>query len=256
MCTVSWLSWPDGFDLFFNRDESRVRGRGEAPQLHTTPSGVRYLAPRDPDAGGTWIVVNEYGTAACLLNRYPAEGAIQRSRPGASRGEIVRDVADARDAGDVEQRLRARDLGAFQPFTVLTIDADSRVKRMVWDARDLTRDPHPEMPLASSGHSPATVEATRRAVWRAMDVPLGVSLDVPDDRPARTDRLLAFHQSHQPRRGALSPCMHRIEARTVSLCHVGVSASCVTMAYADGAPCRTPLSAPLALARGARRVSA
>ncbi len=247
MCTVSWLSWPGGFDLYFNRDESRMRGRGEAPGSYGSESGVRYLAPRDPDAGGTWIVVNEFGTAACLLNRYPADGSIQHSRPGASRGHIVRDLADARDAVEAEQRLLERDLSVFQPFTVLAIDAESNTRLMVWDAHELIRDPRPEMPLASSGHSPATVEAERRTVWRAMDQ--------PGDHEARAGRLLAFHQSHAPRRGALSPCMHRVEARTVSLCHVGVSPARVTMAYADGAPCRTPLSPPLALARGTRRVS-
>ena len=56
---------------------------------------------------------------------------------------------------------------------------------------------------------------------------------------------LFFHRSHRPERGAHSPCMHRDDARTVSLTGVRVTASAISMTYADGPPCSTELSPPL-----------
>ena len=61
--------------------------------------------------------------------------------------------------------------------------------------------------------------------------------------------LPAFHRSHEPQRGALSPCMHREEATTVSLTVIEVSARVVSMAYAAGPPCRTELGPPRRLER-------
>ena len=68
MCTVSWTREPDGYHLLANRDEKRTRAIAQPPRVRRH-FGVRYLAPTDTDHGGTWIAVNEYGIAACLLNR-------------------------------------------------------------------------------------------------------------------------------------------------------------------------------------------
>ncbi len=252
MCTVSWFRWAGGFELYFSRDELRVRARGEGPSLNTAPSGVRYLAPRDPDASGTWITVNEYGTAVCLLNRYPLDGFLKLSAPGSSRGALVRLLADVQGVDLVEARLREIDLADYLSFTLLVLDPQENVRRMVWDGSVLTCDADPTSPLASSGHSPRIVEATRRETWAEFCDPDDGS---PDDS-GRSARLLAFHQSHLPNRGALSPCMHRKSAHTVSLCHVNVSSRRVDVAYADGAPCREPLGSPLTLARAGQHALA
>ncbi len=54
-------------------------------------------------------------------------------------------------------------------------------------------------------------------------------------------RHLRFHQSHLPERGPYSVCMHRPDAATVSFTLVMVESTSVTMVYADGPPCATPL---------------
>ncbi len=69
MCTVSWRAARDGYDLFFNRDELHTRAP-ELPPALSERDGVRFLAPRDGDHGGTWLAVNEHGLTVCLLNDY------------------------------------------------------------------------------------------------------------------------------------------------------------------------------------------
>lgn len=71
MCTITWLTRDNGYELFFNRDELRSRQRAAPPQLHQD-SKIRYLAPIDSDAGGTWISANQFGLSLCLLNNYGA----------------------------------------------------------------------------------------------------------------------------------------------------------------------------------------
>ena len=90
MCTASWLDRPEGFELFFNRDERRTRARSLPPRVVTAPDGTRYLAPIDAESGGTWIAVNEHGLAVCLLNRYPEVLAPATPR---SRGHLVTHLA-------------------------------------------------------------------------------------------------------------------------------------------------------------------
>lgn len=73
MCTVTWTRTSGGYHLFMNRDELWTRGVAEGPALREG-GAVRYLAPIDSDAGGTWIGVNAYGVTLCLLNHYPEAG--------------------------------------------------------------------------------------------------------------------------------------------------------------------------------------
>ena len=85
MCTASWLIEADGYELFCNRDESKMRQPAAPPALRERLS-VKFLAPADGDFGGSWISVNEFGLSLCLLNFYPA--VTQHASP-TSRGLLV-----------------------------------------------------------------------------------------------------------------------------------------------------------------------
>ena len=67
MCTVTWCSEGTGYALLFNRDEARTRSPAFPPE-HRLRRGVRLISPLDPDAGGTWLGVNEFGVSVGLLN--------------------------------------------------------------------------------------------------------------------------------------------------------------------------------------------
>src|SRR5262245_13352656 len=101
MCTASWLIAPEGFELFFNRDESRRRGRARPPE-RIELEGVRALAPVDADAGGTWIGVNQFGFALGLLNAWDARETVDEPR---SRGLLVRALLAARGTEEALARL-------------------------------------------------------------------------------------------------------------------------------------------------------
>lgn len=238
MCTVSWLLRPDGYELFCNRDELRRRARALGPRLHVR-AGVRYLAPVDGEAGGTWLAVNELGLSLCLLNRYHHRTAPRPPRY-TSRGALVTGLADSAGVADALTRLADRDLAAYRPFTLLVLGPEGLARVAVWDGGHLAAPRDAAPPLASSGHDPEGIGTIRRRLW---DAEVGV-WGAPT-----TARLLAFHRSHQPSRSALSPCMHRDDARTVSFSHVRVDSAEVSIAYADGPPCCTALEAPVTCAR-------
>ncbi len=238
MCTVSWSPAPGGYQLFFNRDERRSRLEALPPRLEDE-QGVPYLAPRDADAGGTWLAVNAYGLTVCLLNLYQAEAALPSRLGKTSRGLLVRSLAAAKDPNMAQELLARQDLGAFMPFTLVVAAADGQVDDYAWDGRQAGIWQKATPPIVSSGHDVARATAARRRLFAE----LGQAEDLG------YEDLHAFHSSHQPEKGAYSPCMHRSDAKTVSLCAVRVSAERVQLAYAPGSPCRTELLPPLELTR-------
>ena len=239
MCTATWFFTEHGYELFFNRDELRARRRALPPTPFTAETH-RALAPTDADAGGTWLAGNEQGLTVALLNRYQDSADPTTADRRRSRGLLVRDLAASADADDLRRRLETMDLSLYAPFTLLVLTADTgRAVTCHWDGRRLSAAREAVAPLASSGHEPLTVPLNRRDLW---------------SRIAKVDRdaCLTFHRSHEPERGAQSPCMHRYDARTVSLTHVEVAADRVRMAYADGPPCTATLEPAAELDRAGR----
>ena len=125
MCTVTFVPVPGGFYLTSNRDESRSRGRALAPRIHG--DGVEELIyPKDPDAGGSWIVMKEEGTAAVLLN-----GAFQKHVPRPpyriSRGLVLLDIIRA---AIPLTRFREMELEGIEPFTLVLLS-----EGCLWEVR-------------------------------------------------------------------------------------------------------------------------
>src|SRR5215510_948633 len=125
MFTVSWLCQPGGYHLLCNRDEKRTRGVASPPRV-AERGGMRYIAPADADFGGTWIAVNEYGVALCLLNG--------RSLPADhSRGLVIPELIRARSVDDCEFLFRHLHLEPFAPFTLLMIEPGGPAVAAAWD---------------------------------------------------------------------------------------------------------------------------
>jgi Transport and Golgi organisation 2 len=241
VCTASWLTSADGFELFFNRDERRSRPASLPPRQYRTPGGRRYLAPLDAEAGGSWIAVNEAGLAVCLLNRYAASPE-KREEPlpaqARSRGEIVLQLVDADSLASARQRLLESPLARYRPFTALLLQAGQPATSIAWNDQSLVIvELVGHEPLSSSAAAPAAL-ANRAAVWRA----LGEA-----GRSGR-DRHLEFHRSHWPHPSALSVCMHRPEAETESFCHLQVQRRSVVLAWAPGPLCAGGATVEIALA--------
>lgn len=208
MCTVSWHHRQGGFKLFFNRDEQRSRARADAPEARLAPNGTPFLAPLDPDGGGTWIFLNAAGVCAVLLNTYGGDGT-ERSGVPRSRGLLLADLTVARDRNDLAARLgEAVWQHPYHPCLILAIDAHGAVLRE-WTGGALRAHPLPRSNvLATSSVNPAGVAATRKDRFAQI---MGRSSGREEDKA------LAFHFLHDPSAPAESPLMARTDARTVSV---------------------------------------
>ncbi|WP_434361713.1 NRDE family protein [Parasalinivibrio latis] len=223
MCTASWIIRPDGYSLFFNRDERRTRSEALLPEV-TRQSGMRIVMPKDPDGGGTWIAMNDAGVSVCLLNYY--QGKIPYGTL-VSRGQLVVSLADCRNVEEVNSRLTNLPLHKMAPFTLLLFTPDISKQRRPhawqWDGLQLT----PRVvtaPVISSAVCLEEVVHSRTDLYCQMS-------------PKTEEGALAFHRSHKPGKGFLSVCMHREDASSVSLTHVSVSGDEMEMDYYPGSPC-------------------
>lgn len=240
MCTLSWVRGEEGYELFFNRDERRTRGSEIAP-AESVRDGVRILAPRDADFGGTWIAVNEHGTSVCVLN-----GAAPAEAPAGleSRGQLVLELATASDANEAAGELTSVRAARFRPFVLVVLDPASEAFVAEWDGRALAIDARAEarMPVISSSFAEEAVRAMRTESFRARR---------EGGRPLDAATLRACHASHDGGPSAYSVCMHREDAETKSFARIRVARDRVEFEYTPGPPCRTAARAPVALARRA-----
>ncbi len=243
MCTVSFLPLPDGgYLLGTNRDESPGRAPAEPPTVRPLAGG-RVLMPRDPDAGGTWIAVDDRGRCLCILNGDRPAAPPPEVAP--SRGRLLTGLLDAPGIDEVACELAARHAaGALveKAFKLLVVEpgagsTPSCAALLEWDgvATPSRRDVCGPAVFTSSSFDPDGVAERRgRAFERLLDG------DLRDEEVLRR-RQAAWHASHEddaPTGDTWSVCMHREEASTVSFTAVGVTAARVTMDYRAGSPCR------------------
>ncbi|HTL04659.1 MAG TPA: NRDE family protein [Gemmatimonadales bacterium] len=237
---MSWVPLPSGYALAMNRDERRNRAPGEPPSRRVL-AGVPALTPRDREAGGSWLTVNAHGLTLALLNRYedtPHDGGAG----SVSRGLLVLQLAPAADAAAIAVALAEHDLKRYRPFTLVAVGPEPRAELFEWNGQQLSRAPGQGAGLlaASSGADQQGAVAARRAVFAAAAARHG----------GLTAELLAgLHRSHLPARGALSICMHREEAVTVSSALVTVSPSEVRLRQVEGSPCEGGPVSELSLPR-------
>lgn len=246
MCTVSWRLLPAGYDVYFNRDEKRVRQPATPPVIDTR-DGVRFVAPRDGNSGGTWLAVNAWGVTVGLLNHHPDPAPPEPARRR-SRGLLLLDLITADRAAAVVARLGQIALGEHAPFTCVAWGISEPVQAVAWDGRELKPHVRPvAMPLSSSSFHSAEVIAKRMRVFAAMQE----GQDDTDD----AGWMEAFHRSHVPEKGPFSVCMHRTDARTVSFSRVRVTADAAQFFYHAGSPCGDAVDATVELPLAGMRAS-
>ncbi len=237
MCTVSWLHAAGGFELFSNRDERIGRAPERPPELDVE-AGVQFLSPRDGEAGGTWVAVNEFGVALTLLNGYRSEAGSAANF--VSRGALVTGLASAGSLDELAARVEAAELTRYRSFVLLVLAANQPAWIADWDGAELRvdRDGEARRPLVSSSFEAGRAVETRRARFEALRA----------ERGAVDAELLAeFHRSHADGPGPFSVCMHRDDAATRSFTRVTVTAERVELSYQGSAPC-----AASAVSAGAR----
>jgi hypothetical protein len=256
MCTVVFISKQDGgYLLGHNRDESTRRRKGQPPN-ESRRDGTLFISPRDPEGGGTWIGVNQFGLSLCVLNAVQA-ASIQRPTNPKSRGMIAWDLLHLSSADAIERHLNhfvdlLQSVRAFQ-LVVAEPEREGKaghdgdapfVHRFSWDGAGLRREKSPGPAIfVSSGYDQPGAEKARSEQWRRF-------LESNPDPDAAT--LSAFLSTHEPNPSELSICMHRKRAHSVSRTLVQVDRESALLTYHDGRPCDSEaedFTSRLALAR-------
>ena len=225
MCTLSWCfaQGGSGYQLLFNRDEQLSRELAESPRYFEYGSEVMALMPVDPKGQGSWIAVNNRGLTLALLNFYQGHTPPGELR---SRGQIVRRAAGLSCVDDIDKYLRASKLHYYPPFSLLVFDKHHpHAIQFQWNGEKLGVSAAMS-PIISSSVDFERVFEARQALYQTS---LG-------EAPS-FDALLEFHASHHPKPSALSVCMHREDAETLSQTQVLVDEQYVKLNYLPVAPC-------------------
>lgn len=216
MCTLTLVREGPRLLLTMNRDDAAARA--EAPPSLQRRDGVRLIAPVDLQAGGTWIGVNEYGVAACLLNRYDAAPAGH-----VSRGGIVFEALRASSAALAAARLASLAHSDFSPHTCIIVSARAAI-RCDWDGvrfNQVHLEHKGPWMMTSSSWRLEYVRLQRQNLfsiyWQTAVFP--------------TQPLAAFHCQRDPARDVWAPMMLRKTAQTKSVTQIELGADCAKMLY-------------------------
>lgn len=127
MCTVSFLRVNNRYYITSNRDEKNIRQPALPPQTYMV-NGKKLLFPKDGDAGGSWIGINENGYAAVLLNGGFTKH-IESPPYRKSRGLIFVEILSADSPLD---SFLTADLFRIQPFTMVLV-CHTNLHECCWD---------------------------------------------------------------------------------------------------------------------------
>lgn len=100
-----------------NRDE--LRGRPASPPRRW--EGEPFVAPRDDQAGGTWLGLTRGGMFVGVTNRFPSERHLTRE----SRGTLVLEALRAPSAQALRESLEGLSATRFNTFHLLYADAQA-----------------------------------------------------------------------------------------------------------------------------------
>jgi hypothetical protein len=229
-----------------NRDEFLERP-AEPPRLHETGRG-RFVAPRDCQAGGTWLGVNAAGLFVGITNRPCPQLDLSRR----SRGQVVVDALVSGSADEAACGVMEIPPGEHNPFNLVLSDG-ARAFAVVYDEGPSVRE------LAPGVHVIGNADPDAR------DVPkigrLFARAESAAARPAgqvlgALAELCRGHEGGEPREDA---CIHAGRYGTCSstLLRLVTHGDDGEFWFADGPPCLTPYEdfTPLLLEldRGVRR---
>ena len=230
MCTLiaSWRSVP-GYDLVvgMNRDEAITRPSDPPAVFPGTPVIV---APRDRQAGGTWIGASGPGLVVALSNRRG------RASPSArSRGQLVLDALRQSTVAAVDVFLR-RELREHEyNFWNLFVASRKEVRFFRYDGElSITRGHEGLNVLTNEGGNGATDPKVQLIQGLLAKAPRN-----SEDGMRSLQRTLRTHASD----GGPGLCVHAAGGGTVSSLILALSNANPrehALLYADGPPCTTP----------------
>lgn len=127
MCTVVFIPGKDCNYFASLRDESPQRPKAKTPAI-LGGDDMKYLAPMDALAGGTWIGVNELGAVIILLNG-GFENHERKIPYAKSRGLIVSELLQS-DVPVIDWSMM--EMEDVEPYTLI-VWVDKMLFQLVWD---------------------------------------------------------------------------------------------------------------------------
>src|SRR3989442_9590915 len=232
MCTLIafWRSVPGyGIVIGMNRDESSMRPADPPAVLDGTPMTV---APRDRQAGGTWLGGSGTGLVGALSNRRG------RTSPSArSRGQLVLHALRQPSVSRVDVFLQREVRGHEYNYWKL-LAASGKELRFFRYEREL------EMNRGHEGLNVLTNEGGNVATDPKVQFIQGLLAKTPS---RSVDEVIHALQSalrtHASGAGGAAPCVHFAGGATVSSTIMALSNADPgenVLLYADGSPCTTP----------------
>lgn len=242
MCTlvIAWQALADApVVVAANRDEALDRPASPPAVIAGKPAIV---APRDEQAGGTWLGYNDRGLLVGLSNRWTDA----ELTGGRSRGQLVLDLLQCGSAdaagSEVEEALAADE---YEPFNLVVADAETAMV-FEWDGAlsvaDLVPGVHAVLNAGWNDRFGA-VPGREELVAAQVEIAgrLREVLAVRDGESAGDwlDRAAAVLADHE-----MGVCVHRDGFGTRSSSLIALRADgTATYRFADGPPCRTPYRA-------------
>jgi hypothetical protein len=227
------------FLVVANRDEQLDRA-SVGPALSADGA---VLAPRDLEAGGTWLGLNRHGVFVAITNRFLGP----RDPARVSRGVLVADALAQTSARAVHERLAAVPASRHNGFHLVYADVGGGdVLATVSDGTTraqlvLGRGLHVVTERSfGAGDDRGRLARIRRAFDHACAAAGGDALDLDPASPFT--RVLTEHDEASP---FDATCIHadalRYGTRSATLLAVkGLPAPRARMLWAEGPPCRTP----------------
>ena len=228
MCTLVLVVPPPGgvLQIAANRDEFLAR---PAAPPEASADG-RFLAPRDLQAGGTWLGLNAAGLFVGVTNRH----AGSRDSTRRSRGLLVLDALESPDAASLHRRLAALDPAAYNGFHLAYADGTSA--GLSWSDGNVLRQERlaPGVHVITEQSLGAGDDGSRRRLVESLLPSEGV-LDLEGWLA-----LLSVHGS-EPRAGT---CVHAdavgYGTRSAFVMHRGPTVASSACAWTEARPCTTP----------------
>ncbi len=232
MCTLIafWRSVP-GYDvvLGMNRDESSMRPADPPAVLDGTPV---IIAPRDRQAGGTWLGASGTGLVVALSNRRGATSPSARSR-----GQLVLDALRQPSVSGVDVFVQ-REVREHE-YNYWNLVAASRK-----DLRFFRYDGEPAMNRGHEGLNVLTNEGGNVATDPKVQFIQGLLAKTPSRSIDEVIRALqGALRTHASGAGGVGLCVHFPGGGTVSSTILALSNADPgenVLLYADGSPCTTP----------------
>jgi len=248
VCTLvlAWQVFADTpLAVAANRDEAL--GRPSEPPARRE-WGTSVIAPRDAEAGGTWIGYNEHGLFVGITNRW----LIDPPTSERSRGQLVRDALGHETAEAATRAVeRALERDSYDGFNLVVADENAALY-VEWDGQVSVRQfqpgVHVVVNVGADGaytipeHRPTVAErqgqnadAVRTALQPAPGETAGEWIDRAATVVADHDYGVCVHGLPADVAATEGPADHDFGTRSSSLITIGAQG--MTYRFAAGPPC-------------------